>query len=75
MLPLLAHFGVLPARWFIAHPIEPALVLLRSAYQPPPLAAQGVAIAGAMLWSIATFAMAHNRLASLMRDTRATGGR
>src|SRR5688500_5896655 len=47
MLPLLAHFGVLPARWFIAHPIEPALVLLRSAYQPPPLAAQGVAIAGA----------------------------
>ena len=75
MLPLLPHFGVLAARGFVAHPIEPALALLRSAYHPPSIAAQGVAIAGTVLWSIAAFAAAHHRLASLMRDTRATGGR
>jgi hypothetical protein len=75
MLPLVPHFGLQSRMIYLAHPVEPALTLIRGAYQPLPGLELGAAAAGAALWSLASFAVARHHIVTMMRDTRATGGR
>jgi fluoroquinolone transport system permease protein len=75
MLPLVAHFGFQSRAVFMIHPVEPALTLLRAAYQPVSNAEVASAAAGAVFWSAVAYSMAQSRIIRMMRDTRATGGR
>jgi fluoroquinolone transport system permease protein len=75
MLPLVPHFGLQPRALYLVHPVEPALTLLRAAYQPLSGFEVGAAVAGSAFWSVLSFVAARTRVVKLMRDTRATGGR
>lgn len=75
MLPLVAHFGFQTRAVYLAHPVEPALTLLRAAYQPLSGFEVAAALMGAIFWSVLSYAIARHRVVVMMRDTRATGGR
>ena len=75
MLPLLPHFGFQSRAVYVVHPVEPALTMLRAAYRPTSGVEVGLALVGAAFWSTISFAIARARISSMMRDTRATGGR
>jgi fluoroquinolone transport system permease protein len=75
LLPLLAHFGLAPREPFLLHPIEPALVLLRSGYVAQDIRLVLFGAAGSLVWGALFFRWALRRVGQLMRDTRATGGR
>ena len=75
MLPLVPHFGLQPRALYLAHPVEPALSLMRGSYEPQPGLQILASVIGATFWSGLSFVMAKRRIAMMMRDTRATGGR
>jgi fluoroquinolone transport system permease protein len=75
LLPLLPHFGLAP-RWpFLAHPLEPPMILLRAAYGPLDRTEIVFGLAGSLGWSALAFAWGRNRARALMQNTRASGGR
>jgi hypothetical protein len=75
LLPLLPHFGLAP-RWpFLAHPLEPPMILLRAAYGPLDRTEIVFGLAGSLGWSALAFAWGRNRVRALMQNTRASGGR
>lgn len=75
LLPLLGHFDLAPRLLLVWHPLEPALTLLRAAYQPTPLPELTLGAAGSIAWAGVSFSLAENAIEQLMRDTRASGGR
>jgi fluoroquinolone transport system permease protein len=75
LLPLLPHFGLVPRAPFLMHPVEPALTLLRGAYTPlTPLDALFGGV-GSMIWGGLAWRWGSARVARVMRETTATGGR
>lgn len=75
LLPLLGHFELAPRLILAWHPLEPALTLLRAAYQPTSLPELMLGAAGSIAWAAVAFSLARHAVARLMRDTRASGGR
>jgi fluoroquinolone transport system permease protein len=75
LLPLLAHFGLAPRVLMIWHPMEPAITLMRSAYEPTAMRELTFGVVGSGLWAYLAFRLAQNAVTQLMRDTRASGGR
>jgi hypothetical protein len=75
LLPLLPHFGFGP-RWpFLAHPIEPALTLMRAGYGIGDSGDLAFGVAGSAGWCALAFLVGRRHVGRLMRDTRAGGGR
>jgi fluoroquinolone transport system permease protein len=75
LLPLLSHFGFVSRALFLAHPIEPALTLIRAGYGPSEPREIIFGIVGSLVWSAVAFLWGRQRVSRLMRDTHATGGR
>ena len=75
LLPLLPHFGLGPRAPFLVHPIEPALTLIRAGYGAGNAGEIAYGAFGSVFWSAIAFVWGRNRVARLMRDTRAGGGR
>ena len=75
LLPLLAHFGLASRPLFLPFPTEPILTMMRAAYRPAAAADLAFGVVGSVAWASIAFAIATRRLRSLMRDTKATGGR
>jgi fluoroquinolone transport system permease protein len=75
LLPLIPHFGLGSRRFVMLHPIEPSLTLLRAGYSVTSAIELVFGVVGSIIWSGIAFAWGRNRVARLMRDTQATGGR
>jgi fluoroquinolone transport system permease protein len=75
LLPLLAHFGVIPRALVLAHPVEPALTLVRAGYVSPAAVDAGYGVVGSLAWGLAAWQWGTWSVARAMRDTRASGGR
>jgi fluoroquinolone transport system permease protein len=75
LLPLLPHFGLAPRALFLLHPAEPALTLIRAGYGTATLGDVGFGFLASIVWSSLACWWGVRRVAGLMRDTRATGGR
>ena len=75
LLPLLPHFGLGPRAPFLVHPIEPALALIRAGYGAGNASEVAFGALGSVFWCAVAFVWGRNRVAQLMRDTRAGGGR
>lgn len=75
LLPLLPHFGLAPRALFLFHPIEPPLTVIRAAYGAGGPADLAFGAAGSAIWAALAFRWGRQRVARLMRDTRAGGGR
>jgi fluoroquinolone transport system permease protein len=75
LLPLLPHFGLGPRVLFLVHPIEPAVTLIRAGYGAGSASEIAYGAFGSVFWSAIAFVWGRNRVARLMRDTRAGGGR
>lgn len=75
LLPLLPHFGLAPREPFWVHPVEPAMVLLRTGYAVTPVSEMVYGVVGCVVWSGLAFAWGRNRVRAVMHDTRAAGGR
>lgn len=75
LLPLLAHFGMLPRAPFLIHPVEPALTLIRAAYGGTTALDLVFAAAGSLAWCGVAWWWGRSSLERSMRDTRASGGR
>jgi fluoroquinolone transport system permease protein len=50
LLPLLPHAALVDARWLLAHPLEPAMALMRAAYSPAGPAELAYGALGSALW-------------------------
>jgi fluoroquinolone transport system permease protein len=61
VLPLVGHFGFVDSLFFLPHPVEMALVLMRGAYAPEPLWKITLALFGLVAWFAATFLWARQR--------------
>lgn len=59
--PLIGHFGFVDSVFFLPHPVEMALVLMRGAYAPEPGWKLAVALFGLVAWFAATFVWARRR--------------
>jgi fluoroquinolone transport system permease protein len=75
LLPLLPHFGLAPRAIFLAHPIEPGLVLIRAAYGEVHIGEVALGVFGSIFWGALAFVWGQRRVSVLMRNTLATGGR
>ena len=75
LLPLLGHFGLTSPVVWVWHPMAPAIVLIRGAYEPIGLPASILGVGGAIAWAMGAFRLATRGAERLMRDTRASGGR
>lgn len=75
LLPLLPHFGLAPRALFLVHPIEPALTLIRAAYQERQSGDVTFGILGSIAWGALSFLWGRRCVSRLMRNTLATGGR
>jgi hypothetical protein len=75
LLPLLPHFGLAPRMVFLLHPTEPALTLIRAAYRATAATEIAFGLVGSVIWGTIAYGWGVRRLATLMRDTRASGGR
>jgi fluoroquinolone transport system permease protein len=75
LLPLLPHFGLLPRVYFLAHPLEPPLALLRAAYGEGTREGLLLALAGSAAWTAVAFLAGRHGIARLMWQTTASGGR
>lgn len=75
LLPLLGHFALTSSVVWAWHPMAPAIVLIRGAYDPIGLAESILGVVGAMAWATGAFRLATVSAERLMRDTRASGGR
>jgi fluoroquinolone transport system permease protein len=61
VLPLVGHFGLVDSVFFLPHPMEMALLLMRGAYAPEPVWKIVVALVGLVAWFAATFLWARRR--------------
>jgi fluoroquinolone transport system permease protein len=61
VFPLVGQFGLVDTIFFLPHPMEMALVLMRGAYSPEPPWKIAIALAGLVGWFVATFLWARNR--------------
>ncbi|MCC6742875.1 MAG: hypothetical protein IT175_03350 [Acidobacteria bacterium] len=59
--PLIGHFGFVDSVFFLPHPVEMALVLMRGAYASEPGWKIAVALFGLVAWFAATFVWARSR--------------
>jgi hypothetical protein len=75
LLPLLAHFGLLPRAAFLVHPVEPPLTLIRAAYVESEVRDLLFGVVGSTVWCGAAWWWGCASLERSMRDTRASGGR
>jgi len=75
LLPLLGHFGLAPRLLLVWHPMEPAITLMRAAYEATATGELLFGVAGSAIWACLAFRLAENAVTQLMRDTRASGGR
>lgn len=75
LLPLLPHFGFGPRWLLLAHPIEPALTLIRAGYGVGGNADLAFGIAGSLVWCAIAFWWGRSCVERLMRDARVRGGR
>ena len=75
LLPLLPHFGLAPRVLFLLHPTEPALTLIRAGYRTAVAPDIGFGFVGSVFWSTIAYWWGRRSIASLMHDTRASGGR
>jgi fluoroquinolone transport system permease protein len=75
LLPLLPHFGLAPRVLFLLHPTEPALTLIRAGYRVTAPTDIAFGFLGSAIWSTIAYWWGLRSLATLMRDTRASGGR
>ena len=75
LLPLLPHFGLAPRAFFLAHPIEPALTLMRAAYAEASIGNLAFGVLGSIVWGVIALSLGQRCVSRLMRDTLATGGR
>jgi fluoroquinolone transport system permease protein len=75
LLPLLAHFGLVPRVLFLVHPLEPPMTLLRAAYGAIGRTEVAFGIIGSLGWSALAFVWGRKRVRALMQNTRASGGR
>lgn len=75
LLPLLPHFGLLPRTPFLIHPVEPSLTLLRGAYTPLTAVDAVFGGVGSVAWGAIAWRWGSARVARVMRETAATGGR
>lgn len=73
LLPLLPHFGLAPRGPFLLHPIEPALTLIRAAYQPPTTTDLAFGVVGSIVWGTASFWWGQRAVRSMMRSTALEG--
>ena len=75
LLPLLPHFGLAPRMVFLLHPTEPALTLIRAGYRATAATDIAFGLVGSVIWGTIAYWWGMRSLATLMRDTRASGGR
>ena len=75
LLPLLPHFGLAPRMVFLLHPTEPAFALIRAGYRAAASTDIAFGLVGSVIWGTIAYWWGVRRLAALMRDTRASGGR
>lgn len=75
LLPLLAHFGMVPRAPFFAHPVEPSLTLIRAAYAEHDERDLLFGAVGSIVWCGVAWWWGRSSLERSMRDTRASGGR
>lgn len=61
LLPLVEHFGGLSQSLFYIHPVEPALVLMRAAYQPVSSGHLVYGAVGGLFWVVVCFVVARKR--------------
>ncbi len=61
VVPLVGHFGFVDSVFFLPHPVEMALVLMRGAYASEPGWKIAVALLGLVAWFAATFVWARHR--------------
>ena len=74
LLPLLPHFGF-GSRWLLlAHPIEPALTLMRTGYRVSGNADLAFGVVGSLVWCAIAFWWGSKCVDRLMRDVRLRGG-
>ncbi len=59
--PLVGHFGFVDSIYFLPHPVEMALVLMRAAYAVEPNWKIAIALGGLVAWFAATFVWARHR--------------
>ncbi len=75
LLPLVGHFGLTPRVLLSWHPMEPAITLVRAAYEPTAIRELLFGVVGSATWAYVAFRLAQSAVTQLMRDTRASGGR
>ena len=75
LLPLLPHFGLAPRMVLLLHPTEPAFALIRAGYRAAASTDIAFGLVGSVIWGTIAYWWGVRRLAALMRDTRASGGR
>ena len=75
LLPVLGHFGLAPRILLVWHPMEPAITLIRAAYDPTSISELLYGTSGSAAWACFAFELAQRAVTRLMRDTRASGGR
>ncbi|MEX2583871.1 MAG: hypothetical protein WD766_11385 [Gemmatimonadota bacterium] len=75
LLPVLPHFGLAPSEPFLAHPLEPAMALMRLAYVDADALDLVYGVGGSILWSMAAFFVGRHAIARMMKDLSARGGR
>ena len=75
LAPLLAHVGLAPRSFFLLHPIEPALTLIRAGYVPAAPGELAFGAAGSVAWCGLAFLWGRRHVSRLMRNTQASGGR
>ena len=73
LLPLLPHFGLAPRSAFLLHPIEPALTLIRAAYQPTTPTDLAFGVVGCIAWGTASFWWGQQAVRHVMRSTALEG--
>lgn len=59
LLPLIDHVGLWRHPIFYLHPLQPALLLLRAAFEPPASWQIAYGLGGSLLWFTISFAWAH----------------
>lgn len=75
LLPLITHFGLLSHPIVLAHPVEPALTLMRAGYTAPSPWELAYGAGGSAAWAAAAWRWGTRSVSRAMRDTRASGGR
>ena len=66
MLPLLTHFGFVDTPLMYAHPVQPFLSLIRSAFLPAPPLELAYAVTGIVLWTTAAYVGARRAYRALV---------